>query len=77
MSHDDARPGGPAEPATDRAESVHDLIQKEIAEMLANADLSDEEKQQILVAMRCPCCGAGGVSLSLKLGGRPKDRPSF
>jgi hypothetical protein len=65
------------QPALDGTASVlHQAIQQQIADVLANADLTDEERQQILVAMQCPCCGAGGLSLSIKLtGGR--SRPSF
>ncbi len=48
-------------------ESMHDVMRKQVAEMLENSDLTDEEKQQILVSMLCPCCGSGGVSLSIKL----------
>lgn len=48
-------------------QSVHDAMRQQIAELLANSDLSEEQKQQILVAMQCPCCGAGGMSLSIKL----------
>jgi len=56
--------------------SLHQAIQQQIAEVLANAELSEEERQQILVAMQCPCCGAGGLSLSIKLTGA-RSRPSF
>jgi hypothetical protein len=35
--------------------------------LLQNSDLGEEEKQEILTALSCPCCGAGGLSLSLKL----------
>lgn len=55
---------------------VHETIQQQIAEVLASAGLSEEEKQQILVAMQCPCCGAGGLSLSIKLG-PPRNTPKF
>lgn len=48
-------------------QSMHEAMRKQIEEMLAQSDLSDEQKQQILVAMQCPCCGASGVSLSIKL----------
>jgi hypothetical protein len=58
------------------APSLHQTIQQQIAEVLANADLTEEERQQILVAMQCPCCGAGGLSLSIKLTGA-RSRPSF
>ena len=47
--------------------SMHDAMRKQIEEMLAQSDLTEEQKQQILVAMQCPCCGASGVSLSIRL----------
>lgn len=52
--------------------TMHDAMQQQIAELLAQADLTDEEKQAILIALACPCCGAGGVSLSIKLKDDPK-----
>jgi len=50
---------------TDQA--MHEAMRKQIEEMLAQSDLSEDQKQEILVAMQCPCCGASGVSLSIKL----------
>ncbi|HEY1745780.1 MAG TPA: hypothetical protein VGG11_03300 [Xanthobacteraceae bacterium] len=47
--------------------TLHDLFQKQSAAMLERADLSDEQKQEILIAMSCPCCGAGGFSFTAKL----------
>jgi len=35
--------------------------------MLERADIDEEQRQGILVAMACPCCGAGGMSFSVKL----------
>jgi hypothetical protein len=58
------------------AASLHQAIQQQITELLADAALSEEERQQILVALQCPCCGAGGLSLSIKLTGA-RSRPSF
>jgi len=47
--------------------TLHELFQKQTAVMLERADLSDEQKQSILIAMSCPCCGAGGFSFTAKL----------
>ncbi len=47
--------------------TLHDLFQQQAAQMLERADLSEEQKQGILVAMSCPCCGAGGMSFTAKL----------
>jgi hypothetical protein len=47
--------------------SLHELFEQQTREMLDRADLDEEQKQSILVAMACPCCGAGGMSYSVKL----------
>jgi len=41
--------------------------------MLKRADLDEEQKQEILIAMSCPCCGAGGMSITAKLKRRPQS----
>ena len=58
-------------------EAVHRAFQDQIASLLDQADLSDEERQQILIAMNCPCCGAGGLSLSIKIKDASDGKPSF
>ena len=35
--------------------------------MLERSDLDEEQKQSILIAMNCPCCGAGAPSFATKL----------
>ena len=47
--------------------SLHELFEQQARHMLDRADLDEEQKQTILVALSCPCCGAGGMSLSVKL----------
>lgn len=47
--------------------SLHELFQQQVTEMLDRTDLSEEQKQQVLVAMACPCCGAGAMSYTVKL----------
>ena len=47
--------------------SLHELFGQQTMEMLDRADLDEEQKQIILVAMSCPCCGAGGLSFTTKL----------
>lgn len=46
---------------------LHTVFEDQIREMLERADLTEEQKQQILVALQCPCCGSGGLSISVKL----------
>jgi hypothetical protein len=48
-------------------QSIHDVMQQQVRDLLEDADLTEEQKQQILVALACPCCGAGGISLTVKL----------
>jgi hypothetical protein len=47
--------------------SLHDLFAQQARHMLERADLDEEQKQTILVAMSCPCCGGSGISFSVKL----------
>jgi hypothetical protein len=47
--------------------SLHELFEQQTAEMLERADLDQEQRQSILLAMSCPCCGAGGMSYTFKL----------
>ena len=46
---------------------LHDLFQQQTMTMLDRSDLSEEQKQSILVAMNCPCCGGSGLSFAVKL----------
>ena len=47
--------------------SLHELFEQQARTMLDNADLDEEQKQSIMLAMSCPCCGAGGFSFTAKL----------
>jgi hypothetical protein len=47
--------------------SLHELFEQQAADMLERADVDEEQRQSILLAMSCPCCGAGGPSFSFKL----------
>jgi hypothetical protein len=75
----DAAPGAkdtnkPADPTAGADEqisysglSLHELFEQQTREMLDRSDLDEEQKQNILVAMSCPCCGAGAMSYTVKL----------
>jgi hypothetical protein len=52
------------------AGSLHDLFQQQVRTMLDRTDLDEEQKQGVLVAASCPCCGAGGFSFTAKLRSR-------
>ena len=53
---------------------MHRQIRAQMMKVLDDADLTEEQKQQILVAMSCPCCGGGGMALSIPLDG---SKPVF
>ena len=65
----------PAQPAADPIEdpvsygaaALHDLFQRQVRTMLDRSDLDEEQKQGVLIAASCPCCGAGGMSISLRI----------
>lgn len=48
-------------------EALHDLFREQAAAVLDDADIGEDEKQSILAAMTCPCCGAGSMSISVPL----------
>ena len=47
--------------------SLHELFAQQTRTMLDRTDLDEEAMQNILVAMSCPCCGAGALSFTAKL----------
>jgi hypothetical protein len=47
--------------------SLHQLFEQQTRQMLDRTDLDEEQKQNVLVAMSCPCCGAGAMSFTVKL----------
>jgi len=47
--------------------ALHELFAQQTRAMLDRTDLDEEQKVNLLVAMSCPCCGAGGLSFTAKL----------
>ncbi len=47
--------------------TLHELFAQQTTQMLERADLSEEQKQSLLIGISCPCCGAGGFSFTAKL----------
>jgi hypothetical protein len=47
--------------------SLHELFRQQTRQILDRSDLEEDQKQHILVAMSCPCCGAGAMSFTAKL----------
>jgi hypothetical protein len=46
---------------------LHQLFEQQTRQILDRTDLDEEQKQNVLVAMSCPCCGAGAMSYTVKL----------
>jgi hypothetical protein len=53
-------------------QALHELFREQAAAVLDDIDIGEEEKQSILLAMNCPCCGAGSMSFSVKM--RPRGK---
>lgn len=83
MTERDDDPPATPEPAEDGFsgrlqigdQSAHLAFQQQLAELLEQADITEEQRQAFLIAATCPCCGAGGLSLSLSL--KPDATPRF
>ena len=56
---------------------AHDLFQRQIAEVLDKSDLDEDAKQAILVAMNCPCCGAGAMNYTAPVNRKKKPGPAI
>ena len=54
---------------------LHQLFQRQAEQIIATANASEEEKQHMLMALNCPCCGLGGSSFRVKLKGPAKTAP--
>jgi hypothetical protein len=46
---------------------MHELFQKQIQQVMEQADLDEDSRQALLVALHCPCCGAGGMNYTAKV----------
>jgi hypothetical protein len=47
--------------------TMHQAMRAQVLEVLDKSDMTEEQKQQILVSMSCPCCGGSGMSLTIPL----------
>ena len=47
--------------------TMHEAIRQQVLQVLEDSDMTETQKQQILVALSCPCCGGTGMSLSIPL----------
>ena len=50
--------------------ALHEAFQQQVRSVLDQSGLDEQAKQAILVAMNCPCCGAGGMNYTAKINRR-------
>jgi hypothetical protein len=48
-------------------QTLHELFQQQVRQVLEQSDMDEQAKQSILVALNCPCCGAGGMNYTAKI----------
>jgi hypothetical protein len=54
--------------------TMHQTMRAQMLQVMEDSDMTEEQKQQVLVAMSCPCCGGSGISLTIPLDG---SKPVF
>jgi hypothetical protein len=54
---------------------MHELFQKQVQQVMEQTELDDESRQALLVALNCPCCGAGGMNYTAKVNRKKKPGP--
>jgi hypothetical protein len=60
----------PATPTTAHAE-----LRDQIADLLADVEMSEEDRQRVLASLTCTCCGGSGLSLAFEL--KPAAKAGF
>ena len=63
----DHSPDDPMDRVSFGFDSAHAAFQRQMDKLLADANLSEEDRQRILINTVCPCCGSA-ASLTVKLG---------
>ena len=54
---------------------LHELFQKQVQQVMEQVDLDEDSRQALLVALNCPCCGAGGMNYTAKINRKKKSGP--
>ena len=62
-----AAPAAPEDQTSCSGLSLHALFEQQARQLIDRADLDEEQKQKILLAMSYPCCGGGAMSFTAKL----------
>ena len=54
---------------------MHELFQKQAQQVMEQVDLDEDSRQALLVALSCPCCGAGGMNYTAPVNRKKKPGP--
>ena len=54
---------------------MHELFQKQVQQVMEQADLDEDSRQALLVALNCPCCGTGGMNYTAPVNRKKKPGP--
>ena len=68
---DDPPPAG-AEPPPD---PIHAAIRRQVEDLLADADISPDQRREIFDSIACPCCGGTGASFAISI--KPASQAGF
>ena len=77
-----ARAAGNAEPddnppaaAEDPPDPIHAAIRRQVEELLADTEISPDQRREIFDSISCPCCGGTGASFAISI--KPAARAGF
>ena len=55
--------------------SGHIDLRDQVAELLADVEMSEEDRQKVLASLSCTCCGSSGLSLAFEI--KPAEKAKF
>lgn len=65
---------GPEE-ESERPDPIHSAIRRQVEDLLADTDISPEQRREIFDSISCPCCGGTGASFAISI--KPASRAGF
>ena len=68
---DDTSPGSRRDPP----DPIHAAIRRQVEELLADADITPEQRREIFDSISCPCCGGTGASFAISI--KPASQAGF
>ncbi len=63
------------EEAPERPDPIHAAIRRQVEDLLADADISPEQRREIFDSISCPCCGGTGASFAISI--KPASQAGF